>query len=163
MNMSVTFTAATILIQNGMTETDFLDETVEYMMDDAIDTVNLLFTQDIAALAGSAGAKTATMTRGQSAVTKMLLTLVLRENKKTQLTSSDSTSNASGASGSISAGGLSMSESSSISTGISASAAINNPANSVYVELFMQAGNKLVPADVSVKEPPIYVGNAVYL
>jgi hypothetical protein len=159
--MSVTFTATTILAQNGMTTTDFAAVTVEYMMDDAVDTVNLLFSQNIAALTGTAGTKTATTTRGQSAVVKMLMTLILRENKKTALSSATSTSSTgSGSSSSVGIGNLSMSESSSVSSAISAASAINNPANSVYVDLFMQAGNKLIPAAVSTKDLPIYVGNA---
>lgn len=142
--MSVSFSASEILAQNGMSESDFTNETVEYMMDDSINTVNLLFTQTIDALAGEAGAKTATMTRNQSAVVKMLLSLVLRENKKTQLSSSSSTSNSTGTNSSVSAGGISASDSNTVSGSISATAAINNPSNSVYVNMFMEAGKKLV-------------------
>lgn len=153
--MSVSFTAAVILAQNGMTESDFTDENVEYMMDDAIDTVNLLFGQEIAALTGDAGAKAASMTRAQSSVVKMLLSLVLRENKKTSLSNSSSTGSSTGGSSSISVGSVNVSESSSVSSSISAASAINNPANTIYVNMFMQAGKRL---EVETAGLPICIG-----
>ena len=161
--MSVQITATTILAQNGMTTTDFTAATVEYMIDDCIDIVNLLASQTIAAMTGSAGTKTATFTRLQSPVVKTLISLVLRENKKTALTNSSSTGDSSGTSSSIAVGPISLSESSSVSSSISAAAAINNPSNSVYVDMFYKQCEALKVAtasSISLPEPPIYVGNA---
>jgi activator of HSP90 ATPase len=141
--MSVTITALTVLAQNGLTVTDFTAIVTEYMIDDTINTVNLLFGQSIEAMSGTAGTKDVDMTRNQSAVVKMLLSLVLRENKKTQLTNSDNTSSSTSTSSSFTVGQISQSESNSVSTAISAASAINNPANSVYVNLFMDAGAML--------------------
>ena len=153
----VTVNATIVLAQNGYTTSDFSAVNIEYMMDDAINTLNLLFSQSIAALSGGAGVGSTTLTRSQSAVFAMLMSLVLRENKKTALSNSSSTSNSTGASSSVGIGGLSASESSSVSSAISAASAINNPANSVYVDLLMKAGRKLELATV---DPPIYVSNA---
>jgi activator of HSP90 ATPase len=139
----VDITATTSLSQNGMTVTDFSAENVEYMIDDCLDTVNLMFEQTMDALSGGAGSKSVTVTRGQAPVVKMLISLVLRENKKTQLTNSSSTGSSTGTSSSIGVGSINVSESGSVSSSISAAASINNPANSVYVNLFMEAGRKL--------------------
>jgi hypothetical protein len=168
--MSATITAQIVLDQNGYAvyaagppvSGDFTLVNVEYMIDDAIDTVNLMFSQSMANLSGTAGSKSVSVTRQQNSVLKMLLALVLRENKKTQLSNSSSTANSSGGSHSVSAGVLSMSESSSVSTSINAASAINNPTNSVYVNLFMEAGKKLeaVTAVAANRSPPIYIGNA---
>lgn len=161
--MSVTITATTSLAQNGMTTTDFTAAVTEYMIDDCIDTVNLLANQSMAALSGSEGSKSVTITRLQAPAVKMLISLVLRENKKTQLTNSDNTSGSTGTSSSIGVGPVSVSESGSVSSSISASSAINNPSNSVYVDLFMRAVEELKArstSTINLPSPPIYVGNA---
>lgn len=159
--MSVNFDAEQVILQNGFQiydegtgEGDFTVPVVEYVVDDCIDTVNLLFEQDIAAMSGEAGSKTVTCSRAQSPVLKMLISLVLRENRKSAISSSSSTGSGESESRSVGVGGLSVSEGSSISSAISASATINNPANTVYVDLFLKAGKKLMGS------PPIYVGNA---
>lgn len=135
--MSVTITAASILAQNQYTTTDFDNTDVEYMIDDAIDTVNQLAQQSIAAMAGVPGSLTATLTRAQSPAVKTLLTIMLREAKKTSLSNSSSTSGSTSTSKSKSiAGVLSVSEGGSVGTAISATSALNNAANSPLVELF---------------------------
>jgi hypothetical protein len=166
--MSVTSTAQTILDQTGYAvysagppvTGDFTLINTEYMMDDAIDTVNLMFTQNIAALTGTAGSKTATMTRDQNSVVKMLLVLMLREAKKTSLSNSSSTGGSSSTGKSVSVNGISMSQNSSVSSAISASSALNNPANSVYVAMFNEAGKKLEEKTsvANNRLPPIYIG-----
>jgi hypothetical protein len=161
--MSVTITASSVLSQNGMSTTDFAAADVEAMIDDAIDTVDLFAWQSMAAMTGTAGAKTVTITRLQSPAVKMLISLLLRENKKTQFSSATNTSGSTSTSKSVSiAGVLSQSEGSSISTAISASAAINNPANTVFVQYFLQACEELKKQTATITNSPatlpIYVG-----
>jgi hypothetical protein len=166
--LSVTITAQTILNQTSYTvysagppvTGDFTLENTELMIDDAIDTVNLLFTQSIAALSGSAGAKTGTMTRDQNSVFKMLIVMMLRESKKTSLSNSSSTNGGTSTTRSTAVGPFSSSEGGSVSSAVSAATAINNPANSIYVSLFMDAGKKLEEKTsvANSRLPPIYIG-----
>ena len=166
--MSVTITAQSILDQTGYTvyavgppaTGDFTLVNTELMIDDAIDTVNLMFTQAIAALSGSAGSKSGTMTRDQNAVVKMLLVLMLREGKKTSLSNSTSTNGGSSTNQSINVGPFGRSEGGSVSSAVSAATAINNPANSIYVAMFNEAGKKLEEKTsvANLRLPPIYIG-----
>ena len=164
----VDLTAETVLAQNGYTEYDdttdpdnptgdFTLTVVEYVIDDCIDTVNLLAAQSMSAMAGVAESKTVTITRAQAPAVKMLISLVLRENKKTQLTNSSSTSGSESTSSTSSLGPASVSESNSVGTSISAAAAINNPQNSVFVGLFNQAISQLKKSGGT--SMPIYVSN----
>jgi activator of HSP90 ATPase len=165
--MSVVLDSTSLITQNGYAvysagppvTGDFTVANVDAMVDDCINTVNLFASQDMAAMSGTP--KTVTVTREQSIVVKMLLTLVLRENKKTQLSNSSSTGNASGTAKSINVGPIGMSQSNSVSTSISATAAINNPANSVYVGLFEKACDLLKGKSTQTTSMmPIYIGNA---
>jgi hypothetical protein len=162
----VDLTAETILAQNGYTEADgsadpptgdFTKTVVEYVIDDCIDTVNLLAAQTMSAMTGAAESKTVTITRAQAPAVKMLISLVLRENKKTTLTNSNTTSGSESGSSSASLGPASISESSSVGTAIGAAAAINNPANSVFVGLFSKAIAQLKKSGGT--SMPIYVSN----
>ena len=159
--MSVSITAQIILDQTGYTTTDFTLINTEYMIDDALDTVNLMFTQSIAALSGSTGSKTGSLTRDQNAVVKMLLVLMLREGKKTSLSNSTSTGGSTSNQQSVGVGAISISESGSVSSAVSAAQAINNPANSIYVSMFMDAGKKLEDKTsvTSNRRPPIVIAN----
>jgi hypothetical protein len=85
-----TLTAAILIAENGFQNTDFdpagsSEDTgktnVEYMIDSAIDYVNLEAETSISNLSGSAGSKTVTVTASQNAVLKLLLTAMLREAK----------------------------------------------------------------------------------
>lgn len=152
----VTVTAAIVLAENGYTTDDFSAVNIEYMMDNVIDTINLMAGTSIAALTGTAGSKTATLTRAENPVFQMLMSMVLRENKKTSLSNSSSTSGSESASSSVSIGALSSSESSSVGTAISATAALNNEANSIYVKMFYDACRALRMATL---DPPIYLSN----
>jgi hypothetical protein len=166
--MSVTITAQSILDQTGYTvysagppvTGDFTLINTELMIDDAIDTVNLMFTQAIAALSGTAGSKTGTMTRDQNSVVKMLLVLMLREGKKTSLSNSTSTNGSTSTNQQVGVGAISISEGGSVSSAVSAAQAINNPANSIYVNMFNAAGKKLEEKTsvANSRLPPIYVG-----
>lgn len=162
--MSVTLTAATVLAQNQYTTTDFDLTDVEYMIDDCIDTVNALTNDTIAALSGDAGSKSVTITRSEAPSVKTLITIVLREAKKTSLSNSSSTGNSTGTSSSINVGSIGMSESGSVSSAISATSALNNTAGSPLVDLFyklIDVLKEVILAETpSLKSPPIYVGNA---
>lgn len=122
----VTYTALIALAENGYTITDISAANLEYIIDRAIDYVNALAGTSIADMTGAAGTKTATFTDAQNAVVGLLVTCMLREMKRTSLSNSTSTSNASGTSSSIGIGGLSASESGSISTAVSAASSLNN-------------------------------------
>ena len=146
----VDLTAATILNQNGYTQYDPVEEegdftytVVENIIDDCIDTVNSLAGSSIGAMTGVAEAKTVTITRSQAPAVKFLVSMVLRETKKTSLTNSSTTSGAESVASSSSLGPASVSESSGLSTAIGASSAINNPANSILVGLFYQLVDRL--------------------
>jgi hypothetical protein len=139
----VDVSATIILAENGYTTTDFTAENTEYMIDDVIDTVNLLAGTTITALTGTAGTKTTTVTRHESPAVKTLCTIVLREAKKTSLSNSSSTSGSSSSSKSTNFGPVGVSEGGSTSTAISAASALNNAANSPLVDLFYKEIEKL--------------------
>lgn len=132
----VTITATIALAQNGYTTSDFSAINTEYMIDTCINIVNQLAGQSIAALSGVAGSKSTTCTGAQEGALTTLITITLREAKKTALSNSSSTSGSSSTSSSIGLGPASLSESSSVGTAISAASALNSAANSPYVELF---------------------------
>lgn len=91
----VTYTALIALAENGYTITDIPAATCEYIIDRAIDYVNMRVGASIAALTGAAGTKNVTLTRDQSAVVGLLMTCMLREAKKSSLSNSTATSNSS--------------------------------------------------------------------
>lgn len=132
--MSVTITATSALSQNGYTITDFPATGVEVIIDDCANTVNQLAQQTIEAMSGSP--LTLTVTRNQAPAVKTLITIILRETKKTSLSNSNSTSGANSATKNMNFGPVGVSEGSSTSTAISASMALNNAADSPLVELF---------------------------
>jgi hypothetical protein len=138
----VDISASIALAQNGFavisgTAGDFKAVQVEYMIDTVINVVNQLAGQSIAALSGVPGTMTTTCTRAQEPAVTTLITITLREGKKTSLSNSTSTNGSSSGSSSVSlAGVISKSESGSVGTAISAAAALNNAANSPLVDLF---------------------------
>jgi hypothetical protein len=151
--MSVTITAATALSENGYAVLsgntgDFALVDVEAKIDDAINQVNLFAETNITALSGTAGSKTVTLSRLESAPVKILITITLREMKKTSLSNSSSTSGSSSTNKSVSiAGVLSQSEGGSTSTAVSAAAALNSAANSPLIDMFWKAIEKLRAAE----------------
>jgi hypothetical protein len=135
-------TALIALAENGYTITDITAINVEYIIDNAIDYVNLLAETSIAALSGTAGTKTVTVTREQNAPLRILITCMLREAKKTSLSNSSSTNNSSGTTSSIGVGVLSVSESSSVSAAISAASSFGGT-NDLTRVLFDKAIERL--------------------
>ena len=123
--------------------------TVEYMMDDAVDIVNSDADINIPYMSGTAGSKTLSLTGRENAAFTPLMAAVLRENKKTSLSNSSSTNSSSSTGSSIGLGGLSMSQSGSMGSAISATSAINNAANSAYKEVYDKAILRLREIDVS--------------
>lgn len=138
-----TLTATIVLAKNGFTTTDFSAINTEYMIDDAIDWVNNQTDRGIANMSGSAGTKTVTLSSEENAAVSPLISVVLRENKKTSLSNSSVTSGGSSTSNSIGVGSVSLSESNSVSNAISATSAINNPANTFYLEMVKAACERL--------------------
>jgi len=137
----VTISASVALAQNGYTTDDVEDIACEYIIDAAIDHVNLMADTSIAALAGVAGAKTGAVTRNQNAALQPLITLMLRDYKRSALSSSQHTTQSTGAGGSSSftLGPYSVSESSSTASAISAANSLNNAANTYTVKMFETA------------------------
>ena len=72
----VALTAQLIKDRNNVADIDSID--VEYLIDDAIDTINLEAGTSIGNMTGVAGAKTVTVTSNQSAVIKPLVALMLK-------------------------------------------------------------------------------------
>jgi hypothetical protein len=143
--LAITFDAEQIIEQNEfVVDTDFTEINVEYWIDICIDYVNAEAGISIAHMTGVAGSKEASVTSAQNAALQPLLSCVLRENKKTQFSSASNTSSTEATSKSVTVGGISQSEGSSVSTAISASSAINNTANTIYREMYMRAIKKLV-------------------
>jgi hypothetical protein len=134
------YTATIALAESGYTTDDVTAINAEYIIDNAINFVNLEAQLSISALSGTAGSKTVTLTRDQYAVVSILSTAMLRETKKTSLTNSTSTGTST--SGSIGAGSLSLSESSSVSSAISAAASLNS-GDDFLRELFWRGIEKL--------------------
>ena len=148
----VTLSAAICLAQNQyVVTTDFDATDVEYMIDDAIDTVNQLAGQSIAALTGVAGSMTGTCTRAQAPAVKTLISIMLREYKRTALSANSSTGDSSSTNRSVSIGAVSYSEGGSKSTAISAASALNNAANSPLVELFYKLIDSLKTGAVATR------------
>src|SRR4030042_140236 len=108
----VTYTALIALAENGYSITDISAANCEYIIDRAPDYVNLLASTSIADMTGVAGVKTVTLTDPQNAVIGLLVACMLREMKRTALTSSTSTGTST--SGSLGGGNISMSESRSL-------------------------------------------------
>src|SRR3972149_6455936 len=136
------YTAAIALSPNGYTEVDITTADAELIIDKAINEINLLADISIPAMTGTAGSKTVYLSRDQSAAVEILVTLMLREAKKTQLSNSSSTGSSSGTSNSVAAGGISASESGSVSSSISAASSLNS-ATDFTRELFNKAIDKL--------------------
>jgi hypothetical protein len=149
--MSVTISAAVALAQNGYTTADLSAVNTEYMIDTCLNVVNQLAGQSIAALSGTAGTKSATCTRAQEPAVTTLITITLREAKKTSLSNSSSTSGSASTSKSTTMGPMSVSEGGSTSTAISAAAALNNAANSPLVDLFYRLIDSLKTGAVSTR------------
>jgi hypothetical protein len=153
--MSVTITAVTVLSQNGYTvysagppiTGDFTAVDTEYCIDDAINQVNLLTEKNIPSLSGTAGSKSVTLSRLESAPVKLLITIMLREAKKTSLSNSSSTSGSNSTSQSWNFGPMGASQGSSVGTAISATSAMNNAANSPLMDLFNRSIEKLKSSD----------------
>jgi hypothetical protein len=145
--MSVTITAVTALSENSYTTTDFPLADVENKIDDAINQVNLFAEKNIPALSGNPEAKTVSMNRLESTSVKLLITILLRETKKTSLSNSSSTSTASSQSDSVQAGPFGASRGNSTSNATSAAAALNNAANSPLVDMFWRSIEKLKSND----------------
>lgn len=142
--MTATFTATQIIQQNGyVVTTDFTPTNVEYWIDDSVDYVNLLAETSIPHMTGTAGSKSISVSDKVNAALKPLLACVLRENKKTTLTNSSSTSNSSGSTNSFGLGALNGSEPSSISSSIGAASSINNPNNTIFRQMFLDAIERL--------------------
>lgn len=137
----VTYTALIALAENGYSITDISAANCEYIIDRATDYVNLLADTSIADMAGVAGVKTVTLTDDQNAVVGVLVSCMLREMKRTSL--SNSTSTGTSTSGSLGVGNISMSESSSVSSAISAASALNG-ADDFTRTLFMMGVKRLI-------------------
>jgi hypothetical protein len=130
--LTTTITAALTLSQNGYTTSDFATSDVEAWIDDAIITTATLVNTDIDKL----DTGTVTLTDDLASAVKVLITIMLREAKKTSMSNSTSTSSSAGGNKSVGIGGLSVSESSSVSTAISAASSLNNQANTPLVDLY---------------------------
>ena len=76
-----TLTAAIVLERFDLTTADFSAVATEYLIDDVIDYINLEAGTSISNLAGVAGAKTVTVTSGQNAAIKLILSLMLKDVK----------------------------------------------------------------------------------
>jgi len=139
----VTYTALIALAENGYTTTDITAANCEYIIDRAIDYVNLLAGTSIADMAGGAGVKTVTLTDNQNAVVGVLVTCMLRAMKQTSLSNSSSTSNSSGTSSSVNVGGMGASDSSTVSTAINAASALGR-SDDFTRKLFDDALRRLV-------------------
>ncbi len=79
--VTVSNIAQRILDENGYTTSDISLTNLEYLIDNAIDTVNLRAGTSIADLSGSAGSKSITGTESEILVVKELTVLLLRAYK----------------------------------------------------------------------------------
>ena len=138
-----TLTAAIVLAKNNYTTTDISAVNTEYIIDDAIDFVNFDCGQTMSNMSGGAGSKTVTVTYSQNAVLSTLLTCMLRDAKKTGLSNSDSTSASSGTSKSVGVGNINVSESSSVSSAISAASSLNS-ADDFTRSMYVTARQRLI-------------------
>lgn len=139
----VSLTAAIALAQNGFTTADLTAVNTEYVIDNAIDFVELEAGVTIGDMTGVAGSKTVTLTGPQNAVLSLLVSLMLREVKKTTLTNSSSTASSSSTAKAVSIGGLSVSDSAILSSAISAATSLNN-ASDFTREMFKQGIKRLI-------------------
>lgn len=144
--MTTLITAATVLSQNGYSiisgsTGDFTTSDTEAMINSGFNLINLLAGTSITKLSGSPGSST--IEDDEEPAFNLLMTIMLREAKKTSLSNATSTGGSSGTAKSVAAMGFSKSESSSVSSAISASTAINNSANSPLVDFFNQAIERL--------------------
>jgi hypothetical protein len=144
---------------------DFTLLVTEYIIDECIDFVNLLANSSIAALSGTPGAMTVSVSRDENAALKLLITCMLRDAKKTTLSNSSSTSNSSGTNSSVSAGGFSASDSSTVSSAVSAASSLNGM-DDFTRDLFnkaierLQAENANDPAIQDTSASPFYLGTS---
>jgi hypothetical protein len=142
--MSVSITATSALSENGFSvfsagppaTGDFTIIDTEAVINKAINHVNNRAKRSIPAMTGAAGSKTASMSRLESDPVNTLITIMLRETKKTSLSNSNSTSGSSSIQKSVNMGPFGKSEGGSVGTAISATAAINNAANSALIKIF---------------------------
>ena len=142
--MSVTLNATDTLAENGYTTTDFTAAVVEGIINRAIRQVNLDAAQSISEMTGATvGEKTVSMTQRQSVPVTILISLMLRETRRSTLSNTSSTGNSSSTSKSINVGPIGMSDASSVSSAISASASLNNPANTIYRDDYLRAIDRL--------------------
>ena len=102
--------AQQILDENNYTEADISKTNLEYLIDNAIDYINLVAGTSIADLSGTAGSKSLTATENEIVAIKLLTVLLLRAYK-------DRGPNASVA-------------------GLNVSAVINDPQYTLFKELF---------------------------
>lgn len=148
--MTTTITALTVLSQNSYSELlvgppatgDFTIVDTELMINSAVNMINLLAGTSMAKLTGSPG--TTDIDDDEEPAFSLLMTIMLREAKKTSLSSSSNTSGSSGSNSSVSfPSGFGMSQGSSVSSAISAATAINSSGNSPLVDFFNQAIERL--------------------
>ena len=76
--MSETISAQQILDENGWTESDISKTNLEYLIDNAINYINLQTGLSISNLSGSAGSKTVSVTKQQAVIIKALTALLVR-------------------------------------------------------------------------------------
>ena len=145
----VTITAQNSLDDNNYTVTDISLVAAERLIDKAISYFNLKTGRGVALMDGVAESKTTTCQDDEYGVLEAIITCLFREAVKTYLSSASSTNSATSGANSVSAGGMSASESSSVSTAISASTAINNPANTILREFIVEGLASLREIEVS--------------
>jgi hypothetical protein len=147
--MSEAITGQTVLDDNGYTVTDFPIIVVERLINKAISHINAQTGRSIAHMDGTAGTKSVTVADEEYGVLDAIITCMLREAKKTALSNSSSTGGSSGSSKSVSAQGYSVSESSSTSSAITATSAINNSGNSILIDWIKEELKRLREIEVS--------------
>lgn len=140
--MTQTLTASILLAKNGYTTTDLAATTVETIMEDALDYIENEAETGMPSLTGTAGSKQVILSRRQNAAFSPLMSCMLRDAKKSALSNSTSTGNTSSTAKSIGVGSVSVSESGSVSSAISAASSLNN-ANDFTRELFWKAIQRL--------------------
>ena len=140
--MSVTLNASILLAKNGYTGADLAATTVETIMEDALAYIEGETDVAMPNLTGTAGTKEVVLTRKQNMAFSTLMSCMLRDAKKSALSNSTSTGNSSNTAKSIGVGNVSVSESGSVSSAISAASSLNN-ANDFTRELFWNAIKRL--------------------
>ena len=76
--VAITTVADRMQAETGYTDSDITNTNLEYLIDNAIDHVNLVCGTSIADLSGVAAAKTLTATENELAVLKPLINLMMR-------------------------------------------------------------------------------------